>query len=308
MTGEARFDGRVAVVTGAAGGLGRAYAQQLASRGARVVASDLRGAEETVEIILSEGGEAVAHAGDVASEADTRALVDLAVERFGRLDIVINNAGIDQTTPFAELTVAEFDLNLRVHLLGAFLVVRAAWPHMVRQRFGRIVSTSSGAALGSAPGAAYGAAKFGVVGLMKCLAMEGQPYGITANAIMPYASTSMNEEYGQEADTLEEAGTVSETLRVFSRLFTSLPSGPELVAPVVGWLCHEDTDVSGEILHAGFGAVGRVVVAQGPVAAPEEVTIESVRDRWTAISREKPLTLLPDVPSAGRSLERALGR
>lgn len=305
-SGQLNFDGRVAIVTGAASGLGRAYARFFAAHGAAVVVNDLRAPDETLAEIAEASGRAVGHQGDVSSESDVQAMVDLAIERYGRVDIVVNNAGIDSYVPFFQLTPDDFDLQYRVHLRGSFLLIRAAWPHMVRQNYGRLVSTSSSAMLGSDPGAAYGAAKGGVLGLMKCLAVEGRSHNIHANVVMPYAATPMNADLEADAAAVKDVGETAGTLDVFARLFTQMPSSPDLVAPAVGWLCHEDCEVSGEIVHAGFGAIGRVFMAQGPVWTGQEVTIESVRDTWAHIAQESPARRLEDCPSAGLAMEDAI--
>jgi NAD(P)-dependent dehydrogenase (short-subunit alcohol dehydrogenase family) len=288
--GGLKFDGRVAVITGAGSGLGRAYARLLASRGARVMVNDVglrtssadpsvRPAEETARAIVSEGGQAVANLGDVTSPDDVKALIAETLERFGRIDIVINNAGIEHPVPFTGLTGDELERHLRVHVVGSFLVTQRAWPHMVDQGYGRVVLTSSCGTLGSEQRAHYSAAKGGVFGLMRTLALEGRCHGITANGLWPLAITPMARdafaglpEWRQRS--IEARATV------------------ELVAPVVAWLVHEDCQTNGELLHASAGRVSRVVMAQSVGFRDPELTVESVRDHWTELFAQTPSMIL----------------
>jgi NAD(P)-dependent dehydrogenase (short-subunit alcohol dehydrogenase family) len=297
-----RFDGRVAIVTGSGRGIGREHALLLASRGARVVVNDLGGgpfggggstepAEETAAEIVDRGGEAVANFGDVGSEADVEALVAQAVDAFGRIDIVVNNAGIDRFAPFAEMTRAVFDQMIAVHLGGSFQVTRSAWPHMVAQGYGRVVMTSSRAAFGIPAQAHYAAAKTGVIGLMRALSLEGREHGINVNAVMPSAWTRMS------AATFEETDAVA--------LPASRDFPPELVSPAVAWLAHESCEASGEILDVAVGYVGRVFFGVTPGHVDPELSIESVRDHWAEICDESGYSVpanTRDVPFGGRTL------
>jgi NAD(P)-dependent dehydrogenase (short-subunit alcohol dehydrogenase family) len=278
---ELRFDGRVAVVTGAGRGIGRAYARLLAERGASVVVNDLGGsmagegsdagpASAVAAEIVGAGGTALADTNDVSTVSGADALVGAAVERFGRIDVLVNNAGIIRWASFPEADADTLERHLAVHVRGAFNTTRAAWPHMVEQQYGRIVMTTSTGMLGLVGNLSYATAKGGVVGLMRNLAVEGAPHGIKVNAIAPAAVTRMA---GQSGD---EPGTVAPVM------------APEQVAPMVAYLAHDDCPVTGEIYTAGFGRFARLFVAttEGYVHATEDATVEDVAAHWTQINDE----------------------
>lgn len=283
---ELTFDGRVAVITGAGQGLGRAHALLLAERGAKVVVNDLGGAldgtgrsagpaEQVVKTIEAAGGEAVTDNNSVATPEGGRAVVETALESYGRVDIVINNAGILRDRTFAKMTPEEVDAVLDVHLRGAFWVTRAAWTHMREQGYGRVVVTSSPAGLyGNFGQPNYSAAKMGVVGLVRTLALEGRKSGIQANAISPMAYTRMTEQM--------LPGDVGERLT------------PELVSPVVAWLVHETCQESGEIFAVGGGHVARVFIAETKGYAASDLSPENVRDHWSQICDESSYTVPRD--------------
>lgn len=199
-----RFDDRVAVVTGAGGGLGRAYALQLSARGARVVVNDLGGArdgsgtsnaaEEVVEEIRRGGGDALASQASVTDPRQVEEMVAQAKERWGRIDILVNNAGILRDRSFAKMDAQDFSSVVDVHLMGAFHCTKAVWPLMQAQGFGRIVMTTSSSGLyGNFGQSNYGAAKLALVGLMQTLSIEGERYGIRVNCVAPTAATRMTE-------------------------------------------------------------------------------------------------------------------
>ncbi|MEW9532099.1 SDR family oxidoreductase [Microbispora sp. NPDC049125] len=277
---ELRFDGKVAVVTGAGQGLGRSHALLLAQRGAKVVVNDLGGsldgsgassgpAAEVVELIVKNGGEAVASTDNVATPEGAEAVVQAALDAFGRVDVLVNNAGILRDRSLGKMTVEEFDSVLAVHVRGSFLVSRAAFPHMKEQAYGRIVNTSSPAGLfGNFGQANYSTAKMGLVGLTKTLGIEGARAGIRANAIAPIAWTRMTE-------TLLPAE--------FEDKFT-----PERVSPLVAYLAHESCTTSGEVFSVGAGRVARVFVAEGPGWRTDDLTIEAIAGNWDAIMAEQP--------------------
>jgi NAD(P)-dependent dehydrogenase (short-subunit alcohol dehydrogenase family) len=271
------FDGKVAIVTGAGGGLGRSHALELARRGARLVVNDLGGsvdgtggsegpAAQVVKEITDLGGEAVADGHSVATPEGGAAIVASALDAFGRVDIVVNNAGILRDKSFHNLTPELVDPVIDVHLKGAFNVTRAAWVHFREQNYGRVVNTSSNSGLlGNFGQANYGAAKMGLVGLTKVLAIEGAKYGIKANAIAPVAFTRM---------TAELMPGLEEKLK------------PELVTPVVVYLCHEDCPVTGEIYSAGGGVVARYFVGLTQGYVNTEHTAEDIRDNFEQVRDE----------------------
>ncbi len=268
------FDGKVAIVTGAGGGLGRQHALLLASRGARVVVNDLGGSvrgdgsdKGPAETVLAEitdlGGEAVADGSSVATPEGGESLVNTAIDAFGRVDIVINNAGILRDKTFHNMTPDLLEPVIDVHLKGAFYVTRPAWIKMREQGYGRVVNTSSNSGiLGNFGQSNYGAAKMGLVGLTRVLAAEGAKYNIKVNAIAPLARTRMTE------DLLGDAA---------SRL------DPEAVAPVVVWLAHEDAPVSGEVFSVGGGRVARFFIGMTEGFFDPKLTVESVRDNFERI-------------------------
>jgi NAD(P)-dependent dehydrogenase (short-subunit alcohol dehydrogenase family) len=278
-----RFDDRVAIITGAGHGLGRAHALLLAERGAKVIVNDLGGAldgsgasagpaAEVAELITKNGGQAVANADNVATPEGAAAIVRAAIDAFGRLDIVVNNAGILRDRSFGKMSVEDFDAVMAVHVRGSYLVSRAAYPHMKEAGYGRLVNTSSPAGLfGNFGQANYSTAKMGLVGLTKTLGIEGARNGIKANAIAPVAWTRMT-----------EAILPAE----FEAKFT-----PDRVSALVACLVHESCEVSGEVFTVGGGRVARVFVAEGPGWNSDDVTPESISDNWPAIMAEQPYVL-----------------
>lgn len=230
-----QLDGKVAIVTGAGGGLGRAHALLLAREGASVVVNDLGGdrhgagagtsmADGVVEEIKAAGGNAVAQYGSVTNDDDAAGMVKSAVDNFGRLDILINNAGILRDKSFKNMSDDEWDIVIDVHLRGTYLVTKHAWQHMLEQgEGGRIVMTSSTSGLiGNFGQTNYGAAKAGIAGFMRVLALEGMKYGITVNVLAPAALSRMTE------DIMPDSPELGDRL------------APEKVSPTVVWLCTDD--------------------------------------------------------------------
>jgi NAD(P)-dependent dehydrogenase (short-subunit alcohol dehydrogenase family) len=285
---ELRFNGRVAIITGAGQGLGRQHALELAARGAKVVVNDLGGsldgsgsstgpAAAVVEEIKKNGGEAVANTDNVATPEGAQAIVQTALDAFGKIDIVVNNAGILRDKSFKNMAPEEFDQVIAVHLRGSFLVTHAAWPHLREQAYGRVVMTTSPAGLfGNFGQANYSSAKMGLVGLTKTLAAEGAKYNIKVNAIAPIAWTRMTEELFPP--------DYKDKLSV------------ELVTPVVAWLAHESNENSGETYSVGGGRVARVFVAEGPGFTKKgDLSAEDVRDNWRQINEIEPYLLAKDI-------------
>jgi NAD(P)-dependent dehydrogenase (short-subunit alcohol dehydrogenase family) len=296
---ELRFDERVAIVTGAGQGLGRQHALELAGRGAKVVVNDLGGgldgtgastgpAADVVAEIRKNGGEAVASTDDVATTEGAEAIVRTALDAFGRVDIIVNNAGILRDKSFKNMSPEEFDQVIAVHLRGSFLVTHAAWPHLREQAYGRVIMTSSPAGLfGNFGQANYSAAKMGLVGLTKTLAAEGAKYNIKVNAIAPVAWTRMTEDLfpAEYKDKLSV----------------------ELVTPVVAWLVHESNDGSGETYTVGGGRVARVIVAEGPGFIKKDgLSVEDIRDNWQQINQTEPYLLAKNIGEQTAALFQAL--
>lgn len=291
-----RFDGRTAIVTGAGGGLGRAYALELARRGANVVVNDLGAArdgsgaspaaEAVVEEIRAGGGTAIADGGDVTDYDAMTRMVEAARDRFGSVDILINNAGVLRDKSFANMSPADFEFVLRVHLVGSATVTKAVWETMRFQRYGRILMTASSSGLyGNFGQANYGAAKLGIVGLARTLHLEGAKYGIHVNTIAPTAGTRMTEDiFPAEA---------------FAR-FT-----PESVVPAALYLVSEDAP-SNMIVGAGAGVfqAAYVTLTEGVALHGEDLSPEGVAAHWAAItdrSRE-------GVPQSGMEQAQAILR
>lgn len=285
---ELRFDDRVAVITGAGRGLGREYALLLGARGAKVVVNDpgvsLDGegidvgpADEVVREIRAAGGDAVANTDSVATSEGGQAIIQTALDHYGRIDILIHNAGNTRYGSLKELSYEDFDAVIDVHLRGAFHVVRPAFPLMCEQGYGRIVLTSSiGGLYGNNNVANYAMSKAGMIGLNNVAALEGGAEGVKCNLIVPGAVTRMAE-----------------------GIDTSFypPMGPELVAPVVGWLCHESCTVSGEMLVSIAGRVARAYIAETEGLYRPSWSIEDVADNLGLIRDSADSWVLPVVPA-----------
>ena len=271
---ELRYDDRVIVITGAGRGLGRAYAELLGARGARVVVNDpgsaVRGegidagpAAEVVAAIKAQGGDAIVSTDSVATPEGGRAIIEAALDHYGRIDGLIHNAGNVRYGSMQALSQEDFDAVLDVHLRGAFHVARAAFPHMCKARYGRIVLTSSiGGLYGNRDCVNYGMSKSGMIGLNNVLALEGEAEGVKSNIIVPGAVTRMAE--GLDISQYP-------------------PMGPELVSPVVAWLAHESCSVTGEMLGSIAGRVARAFIAESKGVYQPSWTPEDVGARIDAI-------------------------
>ena len=285
---ELRFDGRVAVITGAGRGLGRSYALLLAARGCKVIINDngsaIRGdevlanpADEVVAEIKAAGGEAVACRESVATPQGCAAIVQAAIDAWGRIDVLIHNAGNVRYGSLQELSVADFDAVVDVHFKGGFHLVRAAFPHMVAAKYGRVVLTSSVSGLyGSQTTVNYGMSKAGLMGLNNVTALEGAEHGIKSNTIVPAAVTRM-------ADGLDTSAYP--------------PMEPDLVAPMVGWLAHESCSVSGEHLIAVAGRMARAFATESKGVFHPAWTIEQVAAEIDAIRDPAEQWTFPPFPS-----------
>lgn len=252
---DLRFDNRVAVITGAGGGLGRAYALLLAERGAKVVVNDLGGgvdgtgsgsnmADQVVQEIKDAGGEAVANYDSVATVEGGNAMIQTALDSFGQIDIVINNAGILRDKSFAKMTPEEASAVIDVHLMGAFNVTRSAFEFMKNAAYGRLLFTTSAAGLfGNFGQANYAAAKMGLVGLSNVLAIEGEKYNIKSNVIAPVAKTRLSE-------------------HVLSAFGDALDI--DFVKPLAAYLVSEECSLTHEVISVGGGRYARVFVGEAP--------------------------------------------
>ena len=298
---ELRFDGQVAVITGAGGGLGKQYALLLAARGARVVVNDIGGsvtgdganaeaATAVAEEIQQHGGEAVADSHSVTSPEGGAAIIDTALRAWGRVDIVINNAGIVRDAPFEDMTPDRFEPLVDVHLKGAFHVTRPAWKVMREQGYGRIVNTCSAAGILGAEGMSnYGSAKTGLIGFTRVLAAEGAGHDIKVNAIAPIAYTRM---LAHSVDTTEKPDDPSAQAVLDDLVGHYLQMlDPALVAPVVAFLAHPDCPVSGEIYTVGAGHVARFFIGRTRGFYSPALSVEHVRDHLNEIRDEAGYTV-----------------
>lgn len=278
---EVRFDGRVAIVTGAGGGLGRAHALLLASRGAKVVVNDLGGtvdgtgagssemANKVVAEIKAAGGEAVTDPHGVDTSEGGQAIVKTALDAFGKVDILINNAGILRDKSFMKMEEEDWDKIMAVHVKGAFNVTKAAFPVMRENNYGRIVMTTSAAGLyGNFGQTNYSTAKMALVGFMNTLKLEGARYNILCNTIAPIAGTRMTATV-MPPDMVEKLK-------------------PDYVSPLVIYLCSEECTDSGIVFAAGAGYFSRAAMVEGPgivLDAKKGITIEDIRDRLADIKK-----------------------
>ena len=294
---ELRYDERVAIITGAGGGLGRSHALLLASRGAMVVVNDLGGAIDgtgsdkgaaqlVVDEITAAGGIAVANTDSVATPEGGEAIVQTALDEFGRVDIVVNNAGILRDKAFHNQTVDTINAVIDVHLRGAFYVTLPAYRYMRETGYGRIVMTTSPAGLfGNFGQTNYAAAKMGLVGFARAIGQEGGSKGVHANVISPTAATRMTEGL---------LGTLSDD------------TGPEYISAVVAYLCHESCELQGEVLAAAAGRVARCFVGVTPGYMNRDLTAEDVAENLDTIMAEEGYTVPTRVGDEMKLIAQAL--
>ena len=290
MASELRFDGKVVIITGAGGGLGRSHALLFGSRGAKVVVNDLGGsatgggkssaaADRVVEEIKAAGGEAVANYDSVEDGAH---IVQSALDHFGRIDIVVNNAGILRDTTFQKMTQEDWDLIYRVHVLGAYRVTSAAWPHMRDQNYGRIIMTASAAGIyGNFGQANYSMAKLGLLGFSNTLALEGKKKNVLVNTIAPLAGSRLTETVLPKE--------IVDALR------------PEYVSPLVAWLCHESSTENGGLFEVGGGFFAKLRfqrAAGKTFKLGQPISIERVAEAAPAITSFDKTTAPADIASS----------
>ncbi|HBC58601.1 MAG TPA: hypothetical protein DCZ03_15690 [Gammaproteobacteria bacterium] len=275
-----RFDGKTAIVTGAGHGLGRAHAMLLASRGANVVVNDLgcsvdgtgasvSAAQQVADEIKAAGGQAIANSDSVTDRKKVKNIVDTAINEFGGLHILVNNAGILRDRSFKNITDEDWDSVIDTHLNGTYNVTKAAWPHLREQAYGRIVVTASGSGMfGNFGQTNYGAAKAGLIGFAKALGHEGAKYNIRVNILCPAAASRMTQDLMPSA--------ILDKLK------------PESVSPIVGFLCSDEVDVTGGVFEAGAGAFAHSNWARShgykTSNADNIATLEEIRDHWKEIT------------------------
>jgi NAD(P)-dependent dehydrogenase (short-subunit alcohol dehydrogenase family) len=296
---EIRFDDRVAVITGAGGGLGRTYALEFAKRGGKVVVNDLGGAadgsgagtsmaDQVVKEITEAGGTAVSNYDSVSTPEGGEAIIQTALDNFGQVDIVVNNAGILRDKSFAKLSPQELEIVLDVHLKGAFFVTQPAFRVMKERNYGRIVHTASAAGIfGNFGQTNYGAAKMGLVGLSNVLAVEGAKHNIKSNVIAPIARTRMTEDLlGPMADHVK----------------------PECVTPLTVYLCSEACEVTHSIYSVGGGRYARIFIGMAPgwlkgVGTP--ASVEDIASNWDKINSVEGYTIPDSIADEMKALLEA---
>jgi NAD(P)-dependent dehydrogenase (short-subunit alcohol dehydrogenase family) len=272
-----RLDGRAAIVTGAGNGLGRAHALLLAKLGAKVVVNDPgsavdgRGASKVADNVVEEiralGGEAVANYAGVDDPAGAQSIIDTCLEAFGKVDVLVNNAGILRDRSFIKMELADFEAVVRVHLMGTVNCTKAAWPHMIERKYGRIVLTTSGSGImGSYGQSNYGAAKTAMLGLMNCLQFEGAKSNVLVNCICPIAATRMTE------------NLLPKEMEKYL--------APDQVSPAVAWMCSDACTTSGNVITGGAGYFAniRFFKTEGVQFDPREpVTVDMFANAWPQI-------------------------
>ena len=272
------YKDKVVIVTGSGGGLGRCHAMQFAQRGAKVVVNDLGGAvdgsggsseaaDKVVQEIKDIGGEAISNGSSVTDKAGVQKLVEDTMAAYGRIDVLVNNAGVLRDKSFAKVTLDDFEFVVDVHMMGSVYCTKAVWPIMVEQKYGRIVMTSSSSGIfGNFGQSNYGSAKMGVVGLMNTLRIEGQKNNIKVNSLVPVAATRMTENLGMP-----------------DAVFDSLK--PESVSPAVIFMSSEDAP-DGVMISAGAGvfAMAEIVHSEGIALKGDDLNADMLAEKWSEAS------------------------
>ena len=302
MSNPIRFDGQVAIVTGAGGAMGRAYAMELARRGAAVLVNDYGGdvhggqngsagpAEAVAAEIKGAGGQAVADGHAVGTGDAARAIVAATIDAFGRLDILVNNCGTALPGPFTDFDDETIEQHYRVNVIGGHHLMRAAWPIMSAQRYGRVLNISSNGVLGVGGNAPYAAAKAAMLGLSFDTASEGRSRNMLVNAVMPTAYSRMVEQIPDRA-----------TVGWFQR---NLPA--EKVAAAMAFFLSRESDVTGRVFYTGGGRLGTTQLAENDGIFVREIDAETARERLAEVLGTGDLTVTPDQATAGKRYMDAL--
>jgi NAD(P)-dependent dehydrogenase (short-subunit alcohol dehydrogenase family) len=296
MKPELRLDGRVAIITGAGRGLGRSYAHLLAARGAAVVVNDLgvsldgtdvgsSPAHEVVDEIVNAGGLAIGNVDNIADPSGAESLAATAIENFGRIDIVINNAGIVHYSEFPETSLEDLKRHIDVHQIGTFNVCRAAWSQMIAQRYGRIVVTVSTALFGIAGVTAYASAKGGALGIAKSLALVGFDHGIKVNMLAPSAVTRMTTNQTRRKEKMARG------------------MNPDRVAPLALLLSHEECPTTSEIFFAAGNRIAQIFLGESRGYIAESATAEDILSNWDAVT-DRSVYCLPTVEGSPARVNR----
>lgn len=287
-----RFDGRVAIVTGSGRGLGREYALLLARLGASVAVNSVNPAtsEKTVNEIVKAGGKAFACVGDVSDKDVAEGIVSKTIDMYGRIDIVINNAGTSETLNIEQVTHESFWRLLNVHIGGSFNITKAAWPHMKKQQFGRVIMMLSGLMFGAPTHISYGTAKMGLLGLARALAADGKHHNILVNSICPNALTDL------AAEAINDQGI----LALMEKHMPAVENPPSVL-----WLTHEESNINGEIFSVAGRFTSRIFIGEthGFLGSRHvDWTPESARDNWDTVMDMNNFELVPDVETFGPRL------